>query len=295
MDYPIKELKKEDWPELLHEINDPPKKLYARGNVSFDASSNAFHNTQRLLCVVGSRKYSQYGKSVCEKLIGGLAGYPITIVSGLALGMDAIAHAAALDARLQTIAVPGSGLDWDVLYPKSNFLLAKRILEHDGAFLSEFEPNFKATTWSFPQRNRIMAGMSHAVLIIEATEQSGTLVTARLGMEYNREVFTVPGSILLSHARGSNNLLRQGVTAVTCSEDILEALNIDSRDTIQDSGNTEHLSENERKVLELLDEPLSRDELIRALQIPISDANILLSAMEIKGLISERLGKIMIV
>ena len=158
--YPIQELCLKEFPTLLSEITDPPDTLYFRG-----VSPKLHENDVKFLCVVGSRKYSQYGKTVCEKLITGLRGYPVGIVSGLALGIDAIAHRAALDASLYTIAVPGSGLGWNTLYPRSHNSLAKRILLSGGTLLSEYEENIQATPYTFPKRNRVMAGLCHAVLV----------------------------------------------------------------------------------------------------------------------------------
>ena len=278
----IRKLGKNEFPHLLGEIGDPPKELYIRGTLP-DASN------LKWLCVVGSRKYTQYGKDVCEKLIHGFSGYPVVIVSGLALGIDGIAHKAALEAGLKTVSVPGSGLGWDVLYPRTHRGLAENIVKSDGALLSEFAEDFKATAWSFPQRNRLMAGMCHATLIIEATEKSGTLITARLAVEYNRDVLVIPGPVTNASAKGSNQLLRDGAQIVTSSEDILQSLGIEVEDKKIE---TKHLSEREQKVVSLLREPVSRDELIRALGVPTHEANILLSAMELKGLIQERLGKI---
>lgn len=283
----IRELSPEQFPELLKEINDRPKKLYIKGKLPSD--------DMKFLCVVGSRKYSQYGKDVCKTLIEGLRGYDIVIVSGLALGMDAIAHEAALEAGLKTIAVPGSGLGERKLHPNANRNLAKKILDAGGALISEFEENFKATLWSFPQRNRIMAGMSHATLIIEAEEKSGTLITSRLATEYNRDVLTVPASIFSSNSYGPHMLLRLGATPVRNSGDVLEALGFNPvevkprRDAL-----FENLSEKEKKVIKILKTPMPRDELIAELSLPIQEANITLSAMEIKGIIKESMGEIRI-
>jgi len=146
-------------PKLLQEIPDTPKKLYMIGEFP-DQEKNIF------LTVIGSRKFTSYGKSVCEKLIAGLAGYPIVIVSGLALGMDGIAHRAALENNLTTIAIPGSGLDESVLYPASHKNLARDILKNGGCLISELEPQQKAAPWTFPQRNRIMAGLTKQQEII---------------------------------------------------------------------------------------------------------------------------------
>jgi DNA processing protein len=276
-----------DFPPLLREISDPPKQLYLRGELP-----NFEH---KWLAVVGSRAMTTYGKQACRHLIEGLRGYPIVIVSGLAYGVDAEAHKTALDAGLTTVAVPGSGLDWNVLYPRANVELAREILKSGGALLSEFKPDQKATDYTFPQRNRIMAGLSHATLIIEAKEKSGSLITAKLVTEYNRELLVVPGSIFSAESKGTHQFLRLGATAVTSPEDILIALGIAKREgPMSLSELREDLSEDEQRVFEIIHSPVSRDELIAALELPITDANVLLSTMEIKGLIVEELGVVRI-
>ena len=285
MESDIKQLKSEEYPELLKEINDPPKKLYIKGELPPD--------NMKYLCVVGSRKYSPYGKDVCKTLIEGLRGYPIVIVSGLALGIDSIAHESALDNGLTTIAVPGSGLSESVLHPKTHKELARRIVKSGGTMLSEFEENFKATHYSFPQRNRVMAGMSHAVLIIEAEEKSGTLITSKFATEYNRDVLTVPASIFSGNSFGPHMLLRLGATPIRKSEDILEALGFNIKEK-QQKLDLKDLSEKERKVIDILKTPMERDELIANLGFPIQDANVTLSAMEIKGIIKESYGEMRI-
>ncbi len=274
-----------DFPPLLQEITDPPDKLYIRGHIPSPDSI--------FLSVVGSRKYSSYGKSVCEDIIAGLRGHPIVIVSGLALGIDAIAHRAALNAGLKTIAIPGSGLDEKVLYPRSNVPLARDILNNNGALLSEYEPTFKATTWSFPQRNRLMVGMSNAVLVIEAAEKSGTLITARLASDYNRNLLVIPAPITHAQSKGSNNLLRHGAVPILSSEHILEELGIQTEAHIQLplKARTD-LSPDEHIILSLLDEPIEKDTLLRSLDMPIHKAQVLLSTLELKGVLIERYGKI---
>ncbi len=276
----ISVLSEKDFPPLLREIADPPKKLHVRGTLPSTDS--------HWLAVVGSRAISAYGRQACEHLIGGLAGYPVVIVSGLAYGVDAAAHKAALAAGLPTVAVPGSGLDWDVLYPRANVGLAREILKAGGALLSEFEPGLRAADYTFPQRNRIMAGLAQATLVIEAKERSGTLITARLATEYNRDLLVVPGSIFSESTRGTHQFLKLGATPVTSPEDILQALGISSEESKR--AGRDDLSPDEMRVLEIIAEPLSRDALIEALQLSISEANILLSAMEIKGLIAEEMG-----
>ncbi len=192
---------------------------------------------------------------------------------------------------MTTIGVPGSGLDWDVLYPRANVGLAREILSAGGALISEEKPEAKTMEYMFPKRNRIMAGLSHATLIIEAKEKSGSLITAKLTTEYNRELLVVPGSIFSTESKGTHQFLKLGATAVTSPEDILIALGIAKREgPLSLSELRDDLSESELRVIEIISSPLSRDVLLEALELPITEANVLLSTMEIKGLIVEELG-----
>ncbi len=277
----IKKLGPKSFPALLQEINDPPKELYLRGSLPPAGT--------KLLAVVGSRRMSRYGKDVCDYLLAGLTGYPISIVSGLALGIDAVAHSAALRAGLHTIAIPGSGLADHVLYPRTNFSLAMNILEAGGALLSELPPEEKATPYTFPKRNRIMAGMSHAVLIIEAGVQSGTLITARLAVEYNRELLIVPHSVFSEGGSGGHVFMKLGGTPVRSPDDILDVLQLKKQEISHESL---ELTEEEKAVILLLGSPLERDEIIRSLNMPTSTANILLASMELRGIITESMGEI---
>ncbi len=283
MDFPIRTLRHEEFPPLLAEIPDPPKQLYLRGTLP-DWS------TYKILTVVGSRNYSSYGKEVTRSLIAGLSGYPVLVVSGLALGIDSIAHQAALDNHVPTLSVPGSGLSDAVIYPRQHRGLARKILEAGGALLSELEPDAGTAPWVFPARNRIKAGMSHAVLIIEASEKSGTLITARLGMEYNRDVLTVPGSVFSRNSFGPHALIKDGATPVTSSRDILEALDIRTQDTPSPALD---VTEEEMALLLLLESPMHRDELIRAARRPAHETSITLSMLELKGYVSESNGMMM--
>ncbi|MEZ4103400.1 MAG: DNA-processing protein DprA [Candidatus Paceibacterota bacterium] len=276
---PIEEFK--NIPYRLKEIADPPKKLYIQGNFPDEE--------MKFLTVVGSRRHSAYGKMVCEKLIEKLAGYPIVIVSGMALGIDAIAHESALRAGLKTIAIPGSGLDPKVLYPKSNFKLSKKILEAGGCLLSEFEPDFKATNWSFIQRNRIGAGISDAVLLIEAEEKSGTLTTARLATDYNRDVLVIPGNINSPTSKGTNELLRLGAIPVLKSADILEVLDLEQKEAKEKNID---LPEEEMSIFNLLKEPKTKEEISILSGKPITEVNILVTMLEIRGVIKQSEGKI---
>ena len=281
--YEIKTLLPVEFPKALLEIPQPPEKLFVVGELPDPAD-------YYYLSIVGSRKYTSYGREACERIIKGLAGYPICIVSGLALGIDGIAHRAALDTGLRTVAVPGSGLDSSIIYPRTHLGLAKEIVENGGALLSEYEPDFRATPWSFPQRNRIMAGLSQGVLIIEAEEKSGTLITARMALDYNRNVFTVPGPIFSATSKGTNNLLRQGATPITSAKDLLEEIGFVEQ-TFGSLDLTLYTPE-EQAVLILLDEPLAREDILASLDTPPSQTLSILTVLEIKGIIQERMGKI---
>ncbi|OGI90963.1 DNA protecting protein DprA [Candidatus Nomurabacteria bacterium RIFCSPLOWO2_01_FULL_40_15] len=283
----IKKLPKEKFPKALLEIPQPPENLWIVGELP---KESLIH-----LCVVGSRKFTSYGREACEKIITGLKGYPIVIVSGLAMGIDAIAHKKALSVGLKTLVFPGSGLSPSAMYPKTNVKLAEEIVKSGGCLISEFEPDFKATLWSFAKRNRLMAGISKATLIIEAEEKSGTLITARLTTEYNRDLLVVPGSIFSSNSKGTNRFLRLGATPITCAEDVLEALGFEKEKEEEKQAKLfSDLSPEEKRVVSLLREPVPRDDLIRAMKMSVPDAQALLTVMEIKELIKEELGEIML-
>lgn len=278
-------LKAEQFPKPLLEIPHPPKTLFIRGKLPDEDLI--------YLAVVGSRKYTSYGKDICEKVIKGLKGFPIVIVSGLAIGIDSIAHKSALESGLTTIAFPGSGLDNSILYPRANLRLAQDIINSGGCLLSEMKPDEKATLYSFPSRNRLMAGISKAVLIIEAEEKSGTLITARMALDYNRDVLAVPGSVFSQNSNGTNWLIKQGATPISNSDDVLEALGFEiKRHEQNDSQKYADCGKDEMKIINLLHEPMERNILIRKLDMNIGDANALLSIMELKDLIKEEMGEI---
>ncbi len=295
----IKKILPDEFPSALKEIPQPPTELYLLGTLP---DPTQFY----YLAVVGSRKYTTYGREATERIIAGLAGYPICIVSGLAMGIDGIAHRAALDAGLPTVAVPGSGLDPSVIYPRVHANLVREILESGGALLSEYEPMLRAAPWTFPQRNRIMAGLSQGVLIIEAEEKSGTLITARLALDYNRNVFTVPGSIFSATSKGTNKLIKLGATPITSATDLLEELGFiepaqfDSAkscrvslfDATQKPLDLTLYTEDEQAILILLDEPLSREDILATVELTPAKALSILIVLEIKGIIREKMGKI---
>lgn len=279
MSFEIHELPTSDFPCGLQEIPEPPKQLLYRGALP--------PPDIKLLSVVGSRNYTSYGKQVIDYLIDGLRGYNIGIVSGLALGIDSLAHEAALRNNLYTLAIPGGGIADTAIYPAKHKPLARKILESGGGMLSEYEPNFKAAKWSFAKRNRLVCGISRATLLIEAGEKSGTLITARLAADYNRELLVVPGSIFSKQHDGIHQFLKLGATPVTCPADILEILHIDTKHASEQSTKPSQLTltTEQQQVLAALHEPLSRDELIRTLGIPTEKATQLLMFMEMDGLV----------
>ena len=207
---------KKDFSRLLQETPFPPELLYIKGNLP---DENLIH-----IAVIGTRRCSNYGKEACEKIVAGLAEYKIVIVSGLAIGIDAISHKTAISNNMKTIAVLGSGLSDEVLYPRQNLQLSKEIVEHGGCVISEYPYAMKAGLHTFPQRNRIVAGLSKGVFVVEAPEKSGALITANFAVDYNRDVFALPGSIFSENSKGANNLIKAGAAAVTSGEDILRLL-----------------------------------------------------------------------
>ena len=288
MPYNIQKILPDDFPPALKEIPQPPAELYLRGTLP---DPTQFY----YLAVVGSRKYTAYGREAAERIIAGLAGYPICIVSGLAMGIDGIAHRAALDAGLPTVAVPGSGLDQSVIYPRTHLNLAREILENGGALLSEYEPMLRAAPWTIPRRNRILAGLCQGVLIIEAEEKSGTLITARLALDYNRNIFTVPGSIFSATSKGTNKLIKQGATPITSATDLLLELGFLEQAQFSSDQKTLDLTLytlDEQAILTLLDEPLSREDILTAILLTPAKALSTLTVLEIKGIIREKMGKI---
>lgn len=284
----IQEIDRSSWPAQLLEIPQPPKRLWVRGTLPPPG--------HKLLTVVGSRAVTRYGEEACRKLVSGLAGYAVSIVSGLALGVDTIAHKAALNAGLHTLAVPGSGVDDSVIYPRTNRTLAKEICEKGGGILSEYEPDTASRPYFFPERNRIMVGLADAVLVIEAGERSGTLITARLAGEYNRELLCIPHRIGDPHSFGNHLFLRLGATLVTESIHILEALHIAPRESAQPGVAPSDLEDIELVVWNMLEEPKTRDELLRAASgdagLPAQAGEVLtaLVSLELRGLTKEEFG-----
>ena len=278
----IRELKKSEWPKQLLEIPQPPKRLWVRGTLPSAET--------KLLAVVGSRAMTRYGQEACEKLITGLAGYPVSIVSGLALGVDTCAHKAALAAGLHTLAFPGSGLDDSILYPRSNRAFAKEILAKGGGLMSEYEPKTPSHVRYFPERNRLMVGISDAVLVIEAGEKSGTLITARLASEYNRDLLCIPHRIGDPHAFGPHLFIRLGAALIADSLHILEALHITPREGASTGVAPSDLEDAELVIWNMLEESMTRDEILRSAGTNVGESLTALVALELRGLIREEFG-----
>lgn len=264
-----------EYPPLLKELYDPPFCLFVRGTMT---------GLSFPLAVVGPRQFSLYGKQVTEEMVTALAPKGITIVSGLALGVDGIAHQAALDVGGKTIAVLGSGNDRQHIFPSGHRHLADKIVAGGGAVITEYPPGMMPTQYTFPRRNRIIAGISLGTLIIEAGEESGALITAQCALDNGREVFAVPQNITSVTAVGVNNLLKVGAHPVTSAEDILDALNL--RDVAEYVINSAILPDSpiEAKLLEHLSrEPLHVDQLIKRSALDSPTVNSTLTMMEMKG------------
>lgn len=264
----------ENYPQLLCHIPSPPPLLFYLGSLG---------NTFISLAVVGTRKMTPYGREVTYDLTYALAQQGILIVSGLALGVDAIAHQAALDAHGKTIAVLASGLDKNNIYPSSNQNLSEKILENGGALVSEYLPGIPSHKMNFPQRNRIISGLCRGTLITEAPEKSGALITAHFSLEQNREVFAVPGSIYSQNSVGVHSLLKMGARLVSTADDILEAYDIPKESVPKQTISPDLTHEENRVFLYLSQEPIHIDELIRASRLAPSEIVSLLVILEMKG------------
>ncbi|HRY31308.1 MAG TPA: DNA-processing protein DprA [Candidatus Paceibacterota bacterium] len=285
--WPARAWPRKSWPEELVNIPDPPKRLRIRGAMPPDFFR---------LCVVGPRKYTSYGELVCKKLISGLKGYPISIISGLAHGIDSIAHETALENHLHVIALPGSGLSDKAIYPRTRLNFAHKILESGGCLISEYDDEFLATNWSFPRRNRLMVGLAKATLIIEAREKSGTMITAKLTADYNRDMLTVPGSILSENSIGANSLIKDGAQVIQSVTDIIDFLGLKKAasgvDSADPSADLTGLSAGEKKIFLQIDGMTNTETLLAKNNMAVETLNIILSSLEIQGLISVAGGQI---
>lgn len=267
-------LNDEQYPSILKEIHSPPALLYVRGTLP--------PNDIVTLAVVGTRGTSQYGRAVTPQLVGDLAQAGVMIVSGLALGIDALAHRAALDNNGITTAVLGCGLN--TIYPRTNSSLAHAIIENNGCLLSEYPPGTEPLKGHFPARNRIIAGLSRGVLVIEGDDDSGSLITARCALDQNRDVLAVPGNITHAGSRGPNTLIKMGAALVSSADDVLNALDLDYHTTNHHS-NAPKLDTDEEKILwnALSSGPLHIDEINRMCKLNISTISATLAMLEVKG------------
>lgn len=273
-----------EYPKGLRDLQNPPIVIFGRGDKSC-------LNLSRSIGVVGTRKVTSYGREVTESLVSDLVLYGFTIISGMALGVDAIAHTSCLDNNGKTIAVLGNGVD--LPFPRENQGLYQKIIESAGAVISEYPPGTNPSKGIFPARNRIIAGLSLGVLITEAAEDSGSLITAQWGLKLGKKVFAVPGPITSRMSDGSLKLLRQGATLVSGVEDILREFKGQNAKCKSKSQKLKvlNLSKEELKIVRLLEnESMTIDEIARKLKMPIWQISALLSELEMRGAIKQDLG-----
>lgn len=283
----------ENYPPLLKEIPNPPAALYGKGillgeqfadssTTPLDQTRDFAQGKQISIGVVGTRRTTAYGLQAVDVIVRDLVSAGMIITSGLALGIDSKAHQTALDAEGTTIAVLGSGLDDSVLFPQENRKLLHRIIDSGGTALSEYPPFMKARREYFPMRNRILSGLSRGVVVIEAREKSGALITARAALEQNREVFAIPGSIFSPTSHGPHALIREGAKLITSAADILDEFGIVYQDETRQRAD---IGQTEASLLGLLEEPHSVDEMKRKLEMQTAEILATLSLLELKGLV----------
>ena len=276
-------LPKEKWSEELRGIRPKVERVLYKGNVEL------LLNNSPKLAIVGSRRMSDYGKRVIEKWMSVLVQKGITIVSGFMYGVDQGAHQACLDCGGKTIAVLGHGIDWKVAAEDEN--LYQKVLEFDSLIMSEYEDEYPPDRWTCPQRNRIVAGIADAVLVIEAAERSGSLITARLAREFGKPLMAVPGLVTNKVAEGTNNLIKNGkAVMVTSAEDVLQTMGLGIGQMKMEFGKNVPVN----RVLEALESgEKGADELSRVLKIPIAKLMEEVLCLELEGLIEEKNGKYM--
>ena len=266
-------LQDDDYPELLAEIPAAPPLLYVKGDL--------LPGDRQAVAIVGTRRMTAYGRDLTASIAAGLARAGVTVVSGLALGVDGAAHQAALDAGGRTLAVKGCGIAHP--YPATHRKLSADIAGA-GALIAEYPPDRKPDANNFPARNRLISGLSLATVVIEAPERSGALITVSFAADQGRDVFVVPGDVRSLMSAGCNALLRDGARAVRSAEDILEDLNIGGRATVAPSQATLPMDDAERRVIDQLSrEPRHIDEIAAALGLPIHQLATQLMMLELKG------------
>ena len=282
MDSTILKISDALYPPLLREIKNPPQLLYCAGDLSLLKT--------RCVAVVGSRKITAYGRRIAAKVAGRLAACGVTVVSGMAIGIDGISHRSALDAGGKTIAVLGNGLD--VMYPAANRDLKKDMLR-TGLLLSEYPPGTRGTKFTFPQRNRIISGLSEATVVIEAGLNSGSLITAALANEQGRPVYGVPGNIDNVTSLGVNMLIRDGAQPLIAADDLLADLQVDRSAVVQQELKSVTGAE-EQQILALLarGSEVTVDQLAAMTGLTAGRINGLVSVLEMKGLVMTALGRV---
>jgi len=267
----------EAYPQRLKEIDQPPPVLYVRGEYLPD---DLF-----AVSIVGTRRVTPYGRQITEELASFLAANGLTVISGLARGVDSIAHQTALKAGGRTIGILGSGVDR--IYPPENRALAKKMMEH-GAIISDYAPGTPPEASNFPPRNRIIAGLSLAVVVVEAGETSGALITAEFAAEQGREVFAVPGSILAPQSKGTNKLIQQGALPLLSITDLMQALDITRVGKQKSARKIMPGDATEARLLDVLgNEPLHVDEIRNQSELPIEKVSAALALMELKGMVRQ--------
>ncbi|SKC90384.1 DNA-processing protein DprA [Maledivibacter halophilus] len=272
------------YPVVLKYIKAHPQILYMKGNIKKE--------DEKAIAIIGSRKCTSYGRNIAYKFARELASYGITIISGMAYGIDSAAHKGALDGGGRTIAVLGSGID--ICYPKSNANLMKRIIE-SGAVISEYPLGTQPRPGNFPRRNRIISGLSMGVLVVEAGLKSGTLITIDYALEQGKDVFAIPGNINCSVSKGTNKLLKEGAKLVTCIEDIIEEYNIE-RETCNIENKYSDLSQSEKSVLKVIEkkQPIHIDLISSILHLDAGAVNGIITVLEIKDYVEMLPGRIII-
>ena len=270
------------YPPLLREIPSAPYILYIKSDLELSEIFSGY-----LISVVGSRKMTSYGKRVAYSFARDLATAGITVVSGMALGIDAEAHLGALEAKGKTIAVLGSSLEDSNIGPRTNYNLSRKIIE-SGALISDFPLGTPSIPGNFPARNRLMAGLTLGTLVVEAQVESGSLITANLAVEFNREVFSVPGSIFSESSEGTNKIIKDGAKLVASVQDILEELNLEKRSEIRKAREIIPDSPEEEMILKNLgSEAVHIDKLIKLTKLKTASMLSTLSMMEMKGMIKD--------
>lgn len=277
----FKGINSEYFPKNLLEINSCPSILFARGNLEI--------LKQKQLAVIGSRRPTYYGKQIIEKILPEVCSSGLIITSGMAMGIDSLAHRQALDNEKPTIAVLGSGLGENVFKKAFNYRLGQEIISKNGLLISEYPPDYQANKFTFPARNRIISGLSLGVLVIEAAEKSGTLITANYALDQNREIMAVPGNIFSQQSLGTNKLIKQGAELITSAKDVFKVLDwkISSNQKLNQKIEKVELQDEIEKIIynKISFDPQSLDQLVLKTKLDISSISVKLSIMEIRGLV----------